>query len=105
MPDTLSEFSISKETLARQEERGLRLLENLQELTPRLRDRGQATEEAGFISEDTIDDLKRIDAFRAVVPESYGGMEVPFPIIPQISRYLAPGLYVDRVVHGFSHLS
>ena len=39
----------------------------------------------------------------AVVPEIYGGMEVPFPIILQIFRYLAR-MYVDRI-YGFPHLS
>ena len=105
MPDTISEFSLSKETLARQEERGLHLLEDLQNLVPSLRNRGQATEEAGRISDETINDLKRIDAFRAVVPEIYGGMEVPFPIIPQIFSLFRPGMYVDRMEYGFSHLS
>ena len=46
MPDTLSEFSSKKETLAHQEERGWQLLEDLQKLVPSLRDRGQASEEA-----------------------------------------------------------
>ena len=101
MPDTISEFSLSKETLARQEERGLHLLEDLQNLVPSLRNRGQATEEAGRISDETINDLKRIDAFRAVVPEIYGGMEVPFPIIPQIFRYLARGCMSTGWSMGF----
>ena len=54
MPDTISEFSSKKETLARQEERGFQLLEDLQSLVPSLRNRGQATEEAGRISDETI---------------------------------------------------
>ena len=101
MPDTISEFSISKEKLARQEERGLQLLQDLQNLVPSLRDRGHATEEAGRISDESINDLKRIDAFRAVVPESYGGMEVPFPIIPQIFRYLGRGCMSTGWSMGF----
>ena len=101
MPDTISEFTVSKETLARQEERGLRLLDDLQSLVPKLRNRGQAAEEAGRIPDETIEDLKRINSFRAVVPESYGGMEVPFPIIPQIFRYLGRGCMSTGWSMGF----
>ena len=101
MPDTIREFSISKETLARQKERELQLLDDLESLVPKLQDRGRAAEEAGRISDETIEDLNRIDAFRAVVPESYGGMEVPFPIIPQIFRNLGRGCMSTGWCMGF----
>ena len=47
---------------------GEKLLEDLREMVPSLRARGQAAEEAGRISEETVEELKRIDAFKAVVP-------------------------------------
>ena len=101
MPDTITECSFSEEALARREERGLQLLDDLKGLVPKLRNRGQAAEEAGRISDETIEDLKRLNAFRAVVPESYGGMEVPFPIIPQIFRYLGRGCMSTGWSMGF----
>lgn len=80
---------------------GEKLLQDLQVLVPSLRERGQAAEEAGCIPEETIDDLKRIDAFKAVVPKAYGGMEVDFPIIPQIFRILGQGCTSTAWCMGF----
>lgn len=81
--------------------RGEKLLEDLQAMVPDLRARGQAAEDAGRIPEETIEDLKRIKAFHAAVPESYGGMEVPFPIIPQIFRMLGRGCTSTAWCMGF----
>lgn len=80
---------------------GEKLLEDLQAMVPDLRARGRAAEEAGRIPEETIEDLKRIRAFHAAVPESYGGMEVPFPIIPQIFRILGRGCTSTAWCMGF----
>ncbi len=80
---------------------GDRLLARLQELVPALRERGQAAEEAGRLPEATIDDLKTMDAFRAVVPTRYGGMELPFPYIPQIFRLLGRGCTSTAWCMGF----
>ena len=80
---------------------GEKLLEDLREMVPSLRARGQAAEEAGRISEETVEELKRIDAFKAVVPKAYGGMEVDFPIIPQIFRILGQGCTSTAWCMGF----
>ena len=70
---------------------GERLVHDLQALVPVLRERSQQAEDNGRIPEATIDDLKRINAFKAVVPERFGGMEVEFPIIPHIFRLMGRG--------------
>ena len=101
MPDAAFEAVFSQETLARQDARGRQLLDDLQAMVPVLRERSRAAEEAGRIPDKTIDDLHRIDAFRAVVPESYGGMEVTFPIIPQIFRVLGRGCMSTGWSMGF----
>jgi hypothetical protein len=69
-------------------EDGDALLARLQELVPGLMARGQAAEAAARIPDETIGALHAADAFRAVVPKSHGGLEVDFPIIPQIFRTL-----------------
>ena len=95
MPDSSAEIASGELTS------GQKLLDDLQELVPRLRERGQAAEEAGRIPEETIDDLKRINTFRAVVPKSYGGMEVEFPVIPNIFRVLGRGCTSTAWCMGF----
>ena len=52
---------------------GEKLLETLNAMVPQLRERGRAAEEAGRIPEETIEELKAIDAFKAIVPKSPGG--------------------------------
>jgi hypothetical protein len=37
----------------------------------------------------TIDELIEIDAFKALVPKPYGGMEIEFPVVMSSFRYLA----------------
>ena len=101
MPDAVLETTYSQETLARQDARGRRLLDQLEAIVPDLRARGRVAEEEGRIPDETIEDLHRIDAFRAVVPESYGGMEVPFPAIPQIFRILGRGCISTGWSMGF----
>jgi alkylation response protein AidB-like acyl-CoA dehydrogenase len=80
---------------------GEKLLVQLEELVPRLRERGRAAEESGRIPDETVDDLKRIGAFKAVVPKAYGGMEVDFPFIPQIFRILGRGCTSTAWCMGF----
>ena len=80
---------------------GEKLLEDLQEMVPALLDRAGEAEESGRIPEETIDDLKRIDAFRAVVPTAYGGLEADYPVIPQIFRVLGRGCTSTAWCMGF----
>jgi hypothetical protein len=67
-------------------------LQALQDMVPQLRDRAPAAEPAGRLHQGTIDGLRAVDAFRAVVPKRYGGLELPYPDIPQISRILGRGV-------------
>ena len=80
---------------------GETLLEDLQKLVPALLERAGEAEASGRIPEETIDDLKNIDAFKAVVPSAYGGIEVDYPIIPQIFRVLGRGCTSTAWCMGF----
>ena len=80
---------------------GRKILVRLEELIPNLRNRGQAAEQAGRIPEETISDLDASGAMRAVVPKSAGGLEVEFPIIPQIFRVLGKGCIPTSWTMGF----
>ncbi|MEK9677708.1 MAG: acyl-CoA dehydrogenase family protein [Rhodospirillaceae bacterium] len=82
-------------------ERGDQLLTDLQAMVPALRERGRAADDAGRLPDATIEDLHKADAFRAVVAESYGGMELPFPYIPQIFRILGRGCTSTAWCMGF----
>jgi 3-hydroxy-9,10-secoandrosta-1,3,5(10)-triene-9,17-dione monooxygenase len=77
------------------------LLENLNRMVPKLRERGHAAEKAGRIPQETIDELHEIGAFKAFVPKSYGGMEVEFPVLMNIFRYLARGCMSTGWCMGF----
>ena len=44
-------------------------LQALQDMVPQLRDRAPAAEPAGRLHQGTIDGLRAVDAFRAVVPK------------------------------------
>ena len=68
---------------------------------PDLRARGRAAEEAGRIPDATIEALQRAGAFRAVVPKSHGGLELDFPVIPQILRILGQGCVATSWTMGF----
>ena len=68
-----------------------KLLVDLTSLIPNIRARGRDAEEAGRIPEETIEELKTINAFKAIVPKSRGGMEVGFPYVWNIFRLLGRG--------------
>lgn len=70
---------------------GDKLLTDLAAMVPALRDRAGEAERNGRIPDETIEQLERIGAFRAVVPKRYGGLELPYPYIPQIFRILGRG--------------
>lgn len=78
-----------------------RLIEELNSLVPKIRKRGRDAEEAARIPEDTIEELKAINAFRAIVPKSYGGMEVDFPVVWNIFRTLGRGCVSTGWCMGF----
>ena len=70
---------------------GEALLGALQAIVPDLRERAGDAEAAGRIPQETIDELIKARAFQAVVPKRYGGLELPYPYIPQIFRVLGRG--------------
>ncbi len=80
---------------------GDKLLEDLVALVPSIRARGRAAEEAGQIPEDTIEELKTINAFKSIVPKSYGGMEVDFPYVWNIFRMMGRGCVSTGWCMGF----
>ncbi len=80
---------------------GDQLISDLEEMIPRLRERSLAAEEAGRIPEETIQELKDIGVFRAFVPASYGGMEVPLPYVPKIFSTLGRGCSATAWTMGF----
>ncbi len=80
---------------------GDRLLTDIQGLVPRIRDIAQKAETDGRIPEETIKALKDINAFKAVVPKRYGGLELPYPYIPQIFRLLGRGCTSTAWCMGF----
>ncbi len=82
-------------------ERGDQLLKDLQAMVPALRERGRDADDAGRLPDATIEELQKAEAFRAVVAESYGGMELPFPYIPQIFRILGRGCTSTAWCMGF----
>jgi len=80
---------------------GDELLKSLQSIVPNLRERAAAAEAAGTIPDDTVAELEELGAFRAVVPARYGGMELPYPYIPQIFRILGRGCSSTSWCMGF----
>lgn len=80
---------------------GDRLLSDLQAMVPNLLTRAGAAEANGRIPQATISDLTEAGAFRAVVPKRYGGLELPYPYIPQIFRILGRGCSSTAWCMGF----
>jgi len=77
------------------------LLARMAAMVPDLRARGRAAEQAGRIPDATIAELDQAGAFRAVVPECYGGLELDFPVIPQILRIMGQGCVATAWTMGF----
>jgi alkylation response protein AidB-like acyl-CoA dehydrogenase len=77
------------------------LLDALMAMVPDLRDRAAGAEAQGRIPEDTVEALKAAGVFRAVVPKRYGGLELPYPYIPQIFRILGRGCSSTSWSMGF----
>ena len=78
-----------------------KLLVDLSSLITNIRARGGEAEEAGRIPEETIEELKAINAFKAIVPKSRGGMEVDFPYVWNIFRLLGRGCVSTGWCMGF----
>lgn len=84
-----------------QDPAGDRLLSDIQQLVPRIRNIAQKAEADRRIPEETIQALKDINAFKAVVPRRYGGLELPYPYVPQIFRLLGRGCTSTAWCMGF----
>ena len=80
---------------------GEELVTRARAMVPALRERAAATEAAGRISDETIQDLKDADLFRVAVPKRFGGHEVDFKFIPQIIREWGRGCTSSSWVLGF----
>ena len=77
------------------------LLAALAAMVPDLRARAAEAEATGRIPDATIAALEAAGAFRAVVPKRYGGMELPYPYVPQIFRILGRGCSSTAWAMGF----
>lgn len=61
------------------------------EIATRLTARGAAAEQAGRLPQETIDEIVAAGIMRLGVPVRYGGFELPYPVVPQVSRMLGRG--------------
>ena len=77
------------------------LLASLMAMVPALRARAAEAERAGRIPDETVAELTEAGVFRAVVPHRYGGLELPYPYIPQIFRVLGRGCSSTAWAMGF----
>lgn len=98
---TVSISTSAVPVIADRDENGDRLLEALQGIVPKLRERAGKAEAARRIPEETVNELRDMGAFRAVVPKRYGGMELPYPYIPQVFRILGRGCSSTGWAMGF----
>ncbi|MBM3606841.1 MAG: hypothetical protein FJX29_00085, partial [Alphaproteobacteria bacterium] len=80
---------------------GDEIIARLETLIPRLRARAAAAEEAGRISQETIQDLIDTGVFRAVVPVRFGGFELDYRYVPLIFRTLGRGCVSTAWTMGF----
>jgi 3-hydroxy-9,10-secoandrosta-1,3,5(10)-triene-9,17-dione monooxygenase len=69
-------------------------------LAPRLTPRGASAEAAGRLPQATIDEVVASGIMRLAVPARYGGLELPYPVVPQVSRMLGRGCLATSWVIG-----
>jgi len=67
------------------------MLERTLEISKRLTDRGAAAEKAGQLHPDTVAEVVSAGLMTVGVPHRFGGAELDYEVIPQISRYLGSG--------------
>ncbi len=61
------------------------------DIASRLTARGAEAEKAGQLPQETIGEVLAAGIMRLAVPARYGGLELPFPAIPQVTRMLGRG--------------
>jgi alkylation response protein AidB-like acyl-CoA dehydrogenase len=67
------------------------LISRAADIATRLTARGAAAEKAGRLPQETIDEVVASGIMRLSVPARFGGLELPYPVVPQISRMLGRG--------------
>ncbi len=70
---------------------GTDIIARTAEIATRLTARGASAEKAGRLPQETIDEVVAAGIMRIGVPRRYGGLELPYPVVPQISRMLGRG--------------
>jgi alkylation response protein AidB-like acyl-CoA dehydrogenase len=77
------------ETASRKQEPTLDIWERLGELAPEIRSRAEEAETSRRFPKDLLEKLKEAGVFRALVPQSHGGLELDFPAWLEVVRELA----------------
>jgi len=70
---------------------GREIIARAKDIATRLAARGAAAEKAGRLPKETIDEVVAAGIMRLSVPVRYGGLELPYPVVPQVSRMLGRG--------------
>ena len=70
---------------------GAEIIARAADIATRLTARGASAEKAGRLPQETIDEVVAAGIMRLSVPERFGGLELPYPVVPQVSRMLGRG--------------
>ena len=70
---------------------GAAIIARAADIATRLTARGAAAEQEGRLPQETIDEIVAAGIMRLSVPVRYGGLELPYPVVPQVSRMLGRG--------------
>ena len=70
---------------------GPEIIARAADIASRLTARGAEAEKAGRLPQATIDEVVAAGIMRLAVPARFGGLELPFPVIPQVTRMLGRG--------------
>lgn len=70
---------------------GQEVIARAADIASRLTPRGAAAEKAGRLPQETIDEVVAAGIMRLGVPARYDGLELPYPVVPQVSRMLGRG--------------
>ncbi|MFV8781402.1 hypothetical protein ACNKU7_03160 [Microbulbifer sp. SA54] len=69
----------------------MKLLDNINEILPVIRDNSSLCEKAGMVPQQNVELLRHAGFFRALQAKAYGGLEVPFPDYAACIARLAEG--------------
>lgn len=79
---------------------GAAIIARAGDIATRLTARGAQAEKAGRLPQETIDEVVQAGIMRLSVPRRYGGLELPYPVVPQVSRMLGRGCLATSWVIG-----